>query len=137
MESASDDTLGQGHRGKGGMMKSAVDDPRRPPLASMGTAITITEVLGTIHDGTVEVCATAAAEYDPAAEKVSVTLDAFARHLPLSRNGRHFIEEWMPRDELVSEHLPREHANAFTRDIFQTWVRKVRASVPQDLALKP
>lgn len=103
----------------------------------MARAISITEILGTIQDGTVEVCASADTEYDPAAEKLTVTLGAFARRVSASGDGQHRPEPWLPRDEWVSEHLPRGEADEFVKDVFHSWVKKVRASVPPDLALRP
>ena len=103
----------------------------------MARAISITEILGTIQDGKVEVCASAETEYDPATEKVVVTLGAFTRRVAVSGNGRHLPEPWLPRDERVCEHLPRSDADEFTKDVFHGWVRKVRASVPPGLALNP
>lgn len=102
----------------------------------MARAISITEILGTIHDGTVEVCASADAEYDPATEQLSVMLGACARRVSASGDGQHCCEPWLPGEERVSEHLPRSDVDEFTKDVFQSWVRKVRASVPPDLALR-
>ena len=101
----------------------------------MAGAISITEILGTIHDGKMEVCASAETEYDPATEKVVVALSAFTRRVSASGNGRHLPEPWLPRDERVCEHLPRGDADEFAKDVFHGWVKKVHASVPPGLTL--
>ncbi len=44
----------------------------------MESAISIIEILGTIYDDSVEICATADTSYDRSDEKVMVTLNAFA-----------------------------------------------------------
>ena len=103
----------------------------------MARAISITEILGTIHDGAMEVCASADADYDPAAEKLCVALGAFARPVTGADHGQHLHEPWLPRNERVSEHLPRREADEFAKEVFHSWVRKVRASVPPGLALRP
>jgi hypothetical protein len=94
------------------------------------------EILGTIHDGTLEVCATAEATYDPATEKVSVALAAFTRRVMASEDGARLPQPWLPRGECVSEHLPRSEAEDFVKEVFHSWVKKVRASIPHDLPLR-
>ena len=102
----------------------------------MQSAISIVEILGTIHDGTMEVCASADAKYDATAEKVSIALAAFARHFSTTGRGEHLPQPWLPRDEIVTEHLPQEDAGTFAREVFHSWVRKVRNSVPNELMLR-
>jgi hypothetical protein len=102
----------------------------------MQSAISISEILGTIDDGRVEVCATADADYDPAKEKVSVKLDAFTRRVSVVGDGRRLPEPWLPPGEQVTEHLPREEAFSFSKDVFRSWIRKVRATVPGDRHLR-
>jgi hypothetical protein len=98
--------------------------------------MSVSEILGTIHDGTVQVCASAEGEYDHAAEKISVRLDAFTRRASAVEDGAHLPQSWLPHAGEVSEHLPREEADAFVKDVFHSWVRKVRESIPQDLPLR-
>ena len=102
----------------------------------MATAISITEILGTIRDESVEICATADAEYDPATEVVAVTLGAFARRISTAGDGQHLPEPWLPRQERIVEHLPRCDADDFAKDVFKSWTKKVRAAVPPELGLK-
>lgn len=102
----------------------------------MAGVISITKILGTVHDGTVEVCASADADYDSAAEKVTVALGSFTRSVSGSGDGHHEAEPWLPGDERVSEHLSRDEADDFARDVFENWVKRVRASVPRDLMLR-
>jgi len=102
----------------------------------MKNLINLSEILGTIEDGAIEVCASATADYDAAAAKVTVTLDAFARpSVPAGPNG-HAPAPWLPKAESVTEHLPREEADAFTHDVFGNWVRRVRSSVPAEMMLR-
>jgi len=96
----------------------------------------ISEILGTIHDGSVEVCATADAAYDPAAEKIMITLDAFTRRVSVANDGARLPQSWLPPGERVSEHLPRDETTAFVKDVFHNWTRRVRASIPHDLPLR-
>jgi len=101
----------------------------------MESVISISEVIGTIEDGKIEVCATAEAAYDRAKERVFVSLEAFGRHLSASGDGSHVPIPWLPAGEHVTNDLPREDATPFARDVFRSWARKVRASVPREFHL--
>jgi hypothetical protein len=101
----------------------------------MNHVIHLSEIIGTIDDGVTEVCATADAEYDSSASKVSVSLDAFARRVVAAGNG-HLSEPWLPQAEVVTEHLSRGDASNFARDVFYSWTRKVRSGVPTELHLQ-
>jgi len=101
----------------------------------MECAISISEIIGTVDDGDVEVCASAEATYDRANKKVVVTLNAFARRVSVQSHGEPVPEPWLPSSEKVTEHLSREEADAFAKDVFCSWVKKVRDSVPEELHL--
>lgn len=103
---------------------------------AMESVISMSEILGTIDDGRTEVCATADAAYDSAEGKVAVALDAFERRVVGAGDGHHATEPWMPPREQVTEHLAREDATTFARDVFRSWTRKVRSSVPSELHLR-
>ena len=68
---------------------------------------------------------------------MSVALDAFTRRVSSGGDGAHLPQSWLPHGERVSEHLPRGEADAFVKDVFHSWVKKVRASIPDDLQLRP
>lgn len=101
----------------------------------MESSISISEIIGTIYNGDVEVCATADTAYDRAQQKVIVTLKAFARRVSVHGHGEPVSEPWLPANEQVTEHLPREEAGSFAKDVFRSWAKKVRASVPEAFAL--
>ena len=98
-------------------------------------AMSVTEILGTIHDGGVQVCANADADFDPAAERVSVALGAYTRRVSTAADDGHLHPAWLPPGESVTEHLPRNEADEFVKDVFHSWVKKVRASMPPNLPL--
>jgi hypothetical protein len=102
----------------------------------MESTISISEILGTIDDGRAEICATADAAYDPARSEVTIALDAFARRIAVAGDGHRVPEAWIPPHEKVTEHIEREEAVSFARDVFRSWIRKVRSSVPHDLHLR-
>lgn len=102
----------------------------------MNNVIHLSEIIETLEDGQTEICANADAEYDSSAAKVSVSLDAFARRVVAAGDGHHFSETWLPRAEVVTEHLSWGEAADFARDVFHSWTRKVKNSVPFDVQLR-
>ena len=97
--------------------------------------MSISEIIETVGEGAgeTEVCATAEMHYDSAAQKVSVALDSFARCVAALGNREPQTPPWLPPAEHVTEHLDHGEADAFTKDVFQSWVRKVRATIPHAL----
>lgn len=95
----------------------------------------ISEIIETLGEGAgeTEVCATAETQYDWVAQNVSVALDSFARCVCASGDREHETPPWLPAAERVTEHLAHDEADAFTKDVFQSWVRKVRATIPHAL----
>jgi hypothetical protein len=98
--------------------------------------MSINEILGTIHDGTVQVCATADAEYDHAAQRVSVALNAFTRLASIPGGGAHLPQPWLPATARVTEHLPHSEVDEFVRDVFHSWIKKLRDAIPAELPLR-
>lgn len=92
--------------------------------------MSVSEIIGTIDDGSTQVCASAEAAYDQTAQKVTVALDAFTRRTSGSHDRAQQPQPWLPKAERVSEHLSRSEADAFVKDVFHSWVKKVRASIP-------
>ncbi len=93
------------------------------------------EIIETLQegDGELEVCGTAETHYDVTAQKISVTLDSFARRVSASGDGEHQSRSWLPAAEQVAEHLSHDEATAFAKDVFQSWVRKVRTAIPHEM----
>ncbi len=92
----------------------------------------ISEIIETLEegDGEFEVCATAETQYDSSAQKVSVTLDSFARGISASGDHARRSHPGLPPAEHVTEHLPAEEVAAFAKDVFQSWLKKVRDTIP-------
>ena len=93
------------------------------------------EIIETLQEGDdeMEVCATAETQYDSSAQKVTVALDSFARCVAASGDHENRPQSWLPPAEHVTEHLAPDEAEAFTKDVFHSWVRKVRAAIPHEL----
>ena len=98
----------------------------------------ISEIIQTLGEGDaqVEICATADTQFSASAQEISVVLDSFARGISVSNHGEHRREPWLPPTERVVEHVSREETTEFTRDVLQSWVRKVRTAIPHELRSK-
>ena len=110
--------------------KACLSIPYRP------NSMSISEIIETLGEGDseTEVCATAETQYDSSAQKLSVALDSFARCVAASSNREHQTQLWLPPAEHVTEHLSRDEAEAFTKDVFHSWVKTVRAAIPHALS---
>ena len=99
--------------------------------------MSISEIIETLGEGEneTEICATAEARYDSSTQKVSVTLDSFARCVFPTGDHDPKREPWLPTPECVTEHLPADETQAFTHDVFQSWVKKVRGTIPRQAPL--
>ena len=79
-----------------------------------------------------EVCAVAAADYDDSNSRVVVELESFLRKASTSGDGEIRRLPWLPGKSRVTEHVPREEASQVSHDVFASWVRKVRHSIPPE-----
>lgn len=75
-----------------------------------------------------EVCASADAKYDRMRELVVVELDCLTR--PSGIVGTRIPVDWLPKRQTVKEGVPRDEASEVARDVFSSWVKRVRASIP-------
>ena len=99
---------------------------------AMRRIIDTSEVLGTVRSskGESEVCVAAEAAYDERENRLVVNLIAFLRPRDLLTKEEHFRGEWMPRNETVTEVVGLDESHDLARELFQRWVRKVRAVAP-------
>jgi hypothetical protein len=100
----------------------------------MKKLITCSEIVESIHGdgGEWEVCAAAEADYDESNSRVVVELESFLRKVSVSGDGEVRRLPWLPTKNRVTEHAPREEASQVVHDVFASWVRKVRQSIPAE-----
>ena len=79
-----------------------------------------------------EVRAGAEADYDESDSRVVVELESFLRKASTSGEGEVRHPPWLPGKSRVTEHAPREEASQVAHDVFASWVRKVRHSIPPE-----
>jgi len=99
----------------------------------MTRVIDTSEVLGTVDTpahGTCEVCVSAVATYDDAAERMEVKLESFLRTTNLLAKEKHITAAWLPKGETVTESVGPDETVEAAREMFHRWVRKVREAAP-------
>lgn len=77
-----------------------------------------------------ELCAAAEAGYDSQKESLQVALDTFLR-FPKAEKETKERPGWLPQPHTVTERAAFEDASEVARDVFHSWVRKVRESTPR------
>ena len=68
--------------------------------------------------------------------RLSVALNAFTRLASIPGGGAHLPQPWLPAAARVTEHLPHSEVDEFVKDVFGTWIKKLRAAIPADLPLR-
>jgi hypothetical protein len=81
--------------------------------------------------GVVEVCASAEGKYESAGSVLEVKLDAHVQNIA----GEKARPAWLPKGETVREHVAHEEIREIGRDMFQRWVKRVRAATPQEVPM--
>jgi hypothetical protein len=97
----------------------------------MRKLISSSEVVESVHGdgGEWEVCAVAEA-YDESDSRVVVELESFLRKASTSGDGEVGQLPWLPGKSRVTEHAPCEETSQMAHDVFASWMRKVRHSIP-------
>lgn len=88
-----------------------------------------------LKDGVYEVWATAEAEYDDATSDLVVELDSFVRPVNIRLKDTRIVTEWLPKKGKVGEHVGPHEVHAQTKEVFESWVRKVRRHIPETFTL--
>lgn len=98
----------------------------------MNSILNTTEIVGTVElpQGEFEVCASADATYNQNSGTLSVELGANLRPGAATDKTTDVHAEWIPKGQIVNEHVGIEEAGEVARDIFKRWVRKIRECVP-------
>lgn len=81
-------------------------------------------------DGVYEVWAIAEGNYDDTRSELRLSLDSFVRPTDLRTKDAHIHAEWLPKGGDVAEHVGAEEAHEQAKEIFESWVRKVRRHIP-------
>jgi translation initiation factor IF-3 len=87
--------------------------------------ISISEIVAPVQidSDACEVWASAEADYQEASKKLKVELGAFLRR---SKDNNRLAANWLPPDEKVTEHVELQDASPAAKEIFETWVHRVR-----------
>lgn len=96
-------------------------------VSIMSEPVASKELQGRLYD----VWAVAEAQYDDARSELLVELDSFVRPADIRLKDTRIEPEWLPKKGKVAEHVSYDEAHEQTKEIFESWVRKVRRHIPQ------
>ena len=92
----------------------------------MKKVISISEIVAPIQveNDLCEVWASAEADYHEGT--LEVKLDSFLRR---SSDNEHLSASWLPETETVIEHIDFEEGSPAAKEIFESWVKRVRRAI--------
>jgi hypothetical protein len=101
-------------------------------LQGMKRIISISEVVESraAPQGTLEVLATAEADYDEAKALLLVELDSFAKIADRRGHDERVAQAGLPAKQTVRETVGPEDAVSAAKDIFHRWAGRVRQAMP-------
>jgi hypothetical protein len=90
------------------------------------------EIINTTEVGAdaYEVCASCEAAFEDSESKLAVELNAFVRRFEIRGKDEISRPPWLPKPETVRMRVAREDASEAAKEVFASWVRRVRASIP-------
>lgn len=94
----------------------------------MKRVISISEIVAPVQveSNPCEVWASADAGYNEANAELEVELGAYLRR---SRDNKRLSANWLPPDEKVSERVDFDEASSAAKEIFESWVHRVRRAI--------
>ncbi|HEX7861174.1 MAG TPA: hypothetical protein VF773_12650 [Verrucomicrobiae bacterium] len=101
-------------------------------LATNRTVLDALDIIETKNIGAdaYEICACARALLDESVPDVAIELDAFVRRFEMRGKDVEFRPRWLPRKDIVRIRTGAEEAGAAAKEVFRSWVTKVRATIP-------
>lgn len=94
-------------------------------MKDMKRVISISQIVTPvqIESDSCEVWASAEADYDEATAELKVELATFVRR---SKDNERLSANWLPPEEKVTEHVDFAEASPTAKEIFESWVHRVR-----------
>jgi hypothetical protein len=65
-------------------------------------------------------------------ERLIVELNCWLRPVLTAEQDKKIQADWLPQAEKVTASVSRSEASDMTKDIFDSWVKLVRESIPQE-----
>ena len=90
------------------------------------------DIISTMEVGadSYEVCASCVARFDDIEEKLNVALSAFVRRFEIRGKDQIFKPPWLPKAETVRMGVTQGEALDAAKEVFASWVKRIRASIP-------
>jgi hypothetical protein len=94
--------------------------------------ISLSEVVGETQrpEGRCEVYTSAVGIHEEDNERLIVELDCWLRPVMRVEQDTKIQADWLPQAETVTASVSRSEASDMTKDIFDSWVKLVRKSIP-------
>jgi hypothetical protein len=98
----------------------------------MRNRISMSEVVGEAQHpgGRCEVCANTEGLYEEGGARLVVKLDCWLRPSIMAEQGKKIQADWLPHAETVTASVSQSEASDMTKEIFDSWVKLVRKSIP-------
>ena len=98
----------------------------------MRNSISLSEVVGETQrpEGRCEVYTSAEGVHEEDDERLMVDLDCWLRPVLTVEQGTKLRADWLPQAETVTASVSRSEASDMTEDIFDSWAKLVRKSIP-------
>ena len=109
--------------------------PQRCFYQKMKTILSTSEIIGFVaqDENELEICAIAQASFDEGKSQMVVKLDSFVRPVDNHSPQKPGCPCWLPKKQTAREIVPRSEALELARDIFHSWVGRVRQSCPMPI----
>jgi hypothetical protein len=109
---------------------SVASDPAQS--SAVRNRIFLSEVVGETQrpEGRCEVCTSAEGLYEESKARLIVKLDCCLRPLILVEQDKKIQADWLPPAETVTASVSQPEASDMTKEIFGSWVKLVRKSIP-------
>jgi hypothetical protein len=101
-------------------------------VVAVRNRILLSEVVGETQrpEGRFEICTSAEGLYEEGKAQLIVNLDCCLRPLISAEQDTKIQADWLPHAETVTASVSRSEASDMTKEIFDTWVKLVRKSIP-------
>jgi len=94
--------------------------------------VSLSEVVGETQrpEGRCEICTSAEGIHEEYNERLIVELDCWPHPVITAEHDTQIQADWLPQAETVTASVSRSEASDMTKDIFDSWVKLVRKSIP-------
>lgn len=78
-----------------------------------------------------DVCSETKSSYDTSQNELIVHLDSFLRHSDPAFHNQRINTPWLPKKQVIREHVSIHDAGDMARDIAKSWRKRISLCIPQ------